>query len=86
MSKLDDLKEILLSVKSLEDDLNSSDETRANAAQKRYHKILNEFYADNEEMLAPQQYKIAKQDCEYFLRLITLAIAYCEVEEKTWKH
>lgn len=78
---VDILKEILLAVVSLEDDLISSDKDRSDAAEKRYHQLLNEFYADNEDMLARQQYQVAMNDYEYFLRLIRLSIAYWEEEE-----
>lgn len=84
VSKLSTLKETLLAVESLADDIISS--ARADVAEKRYHQLLNEFYADNEDLLASSQYEAAKEDYEYFLRLITLAIAYWEEEAKQKLH
>ena len=80
MSKIDLLKETLLAVESLEDDLMGSDLAKAEAAGKRYLQLLNKFYDDNRDLLAKQQYEAAKSDYEYFLRLLQLAIAYWQEE------
>jgi hypothetical protein len=38
--------------------------------------MMDRFYQGNEHLVAPQQYEAAKQDFEYFLRLLDLAIHY----------
>ena len=46
------------------------------AAEKELHQLVDRFYRENEDMIAPQQYEAAKRDFEYFMRLVELAIAY----------
>ena len=41
-----------------------------------YNVLLDRFYQDNKNMMAPEQYSDAKTDGEYFVRLVDLAIAY----------
>jgi len=81
VSKLEITKAILYEVKSLEKDLINSNERIYDSAEKQYYQILNEFYAEHEEMLSPDQYEISKRDYAYFLQLIELVAAHLEVEE-----
>lgn len=41
-----------------------------------YAVLVDRFYEANEHLMAPQQYRAAKVDSEYFLRLLDLAIQY----------
>lgn len=82
MSKSEITKAILFAVKSLEKDLTNSNERIYDSAEKQYYQLLNEFYAEYEEILSPQQYEISKRDYEYFLALIELAANHFEVEDK----
>jgi len=41
--------------------------------RKEYLQLVDQFYAENEQHMAPQQYRAAQVDVEYFLRLIILA-------------
>jgi len=43
------------------------------AAMGEYLQLVDRFYAENEHLMAPQQYETAKMDFEYFMRLIELA-------------
>jgi hypothetical protein len=38
--------------------------------------LVDRFYRENEDMIALQQYEMAKGDFEYFMRLVDLAVAY----------
>ncbi len=42
---------------------------------KEYLQLVDEFYQENEHLMARQQYKAAQTDPEYFLRLLVLAEA-----------
>lgn len=41
-----------------------------------HEQLLNRFYEGNEDLIAIQQYKAAKQDYEYFMQLVDLAFHY----------
>lgn len=43
---------------------------------RRYLKLVDRFYKENAEMIAPRQYEAAMRDVEYFLRLVYLALEY----------
>lgn len=56
--------------------LHSNDTVDVQSAMQEYVALVDRFYQENEELMAPEQGKAAKQDYEYFLRLLDLAIAY----------
>jgi len=43
---------------------------------KNYLQLVDRFCEENKYYLAPQQYEAAKEDFEYFMRLIKLAAEY----------
>lgn len=53
-----------------------SDAEKVKVAQEAYHELLDGFYEEYQDMMAPQQYKAAKKDFEYLMRLVDLAITY----------
>ncbi len=63
-------------VLSLLSKLQSSDPEEVKAAMKEYLRLVDRFYQENRDRMAPQQYKAAQVDAEYFLRLVELALAY----------
>jgi hypothetical protein len=52
------------------------DERGIEKAKATYGDLVGRFYQENEEIMVSSQYKAAKKDCEYFMRLLDLAIAY----------
>ena len=71
-SSLESLYEIKLQALRIEPYLEGGDEK----AKATYGNLVDRFYQENEEMMAPQQYEAAKKDFEYFMRLVELALAY----------
>ena len=53
-------------------------------AQEAYRELLDGFYEEYQDMMASQQYKAARDDPDYFLMLINLAL-YNEGYEKVDK-
>jgi hypothetical protein len=53
-----------------------SDIESIKTAEEAFHQLVDRFYQENEEMMAPRQCEGAKRDFEYFMRLIDLALAY----------
>lgn len=51
------------------------------AALQEYVALVDRF-REISEHVAPQQYKAAKDDAEYFLRLLDLAIEYFETDDQ----
>jgi predicted nucleotidyltransferase len=68
------LQEMKLAALSIREKLDSSNPADVQNAMKEYAALVDRFYQDNEYLMAPQQYKAAKKDFEYFLRLLDLAI------------
>jgi len=54
----------------------SDDAEALRTFQIAHEQLLNKFYEENEDLIAIQQYKAAKQDYEYFMRLVDLAFHY----------
>lgn len=52
---------------------------------KAYRDLVDQFYVLNADLIAPEQYEAAKVDMEYFMRLVTLAVAHWEKEGKKGK-
>jgi hypothetical protein len=45
-------------------------------AEKDLERLLERFYAENKDLMPPQQYEAAKKDFGYFLTLVEMAVAY----------
>jgi hypothetical protein len=69
------LREIKLSALPILERIKSADTVDVQNAMKEYTALVDRFY-QVEENLAPQQYSAAKQNFEYFIRLLDLAIQY----------
>ena len=50
-------------------------------AEKAFQQLIDRFYQENEDMMAPQQYEAAKKDFEYFMRLVDLAYHYQDTKK-----
>jgi hypothetical protein len=72
------LQEIKLAALSIREKIDSSDPADVQNAMKEYVSLFDRFY-QVEENLAPHQYRAAKQDFEYFLRLLDLAIHHSSI-------
>ena len=80
MSTPELLKDLLVTIQCLKKELAGSDSERVKVAQEAYHELLDGFYEEYQDMMAPQQYKAAKDDPDYFLVLINLACYHKEQE------
>lgn len=74
------LAEMKVSALGILERLHSNYTVDVQSAMQEYVALVDRFYQENEEMVAPQQYEVAKKDFEYFLRLLDLAIAYYREE------
>ena len=74
------LEEMKISALGILTRLHSNDTVDVQNAMTEYSTLVDRFYQVYEH-LAPHQYRVAKQDFEYFLRLLDLAIAYYREEE-----
>lgn len=79
------LNDLLITVKCLKNELQGSDMGKVKVAQEAYRELLDGFYEEYRDMIAPQQYEIAKRDYEYFMRLVDLAMAYYQAETERRK-
>ena len=76
-----DLQEIKLSALSILERIKSADTADVQNAMMEYAALVDCFY-QVEEILAPHQYRAAKQDVEYFMRLVELAIQYAATSDQ----
>ena len=56
--------------------LQSSDAEEVKGAMGEYLQLVDRFYRENENLMAPQQYATAKENFEYFVQLLELAEEY----------
>jgi hypothetical protein len=75
------LKDLLVTIQCLKKELAGSDAEKVKVAQEAYQELLDGFYEEYQEMMAPQQYEAAKKDFDYFMRLVDLATAFYREEE-----
>ena len=54
----------------------NSDAEEFSSAMKEYEQLVDRFYQENMSYVASQQYKAAKNDFEYFMRLVELSLTY----------
>lgn len=74
--KLNRLSEIWQEAMDLRDRLMSSDAEVVSKAEKNVERLLEQFYDENKDMMAPQKYEAAKKEFSYFVGLIEMAIGY----------
>jgi hypothetical protein len=80
MSTPELLKDLLVTIQCLQKELTGYDTEKVKVAQEAYNKLLDGFYEAYQDTMAPQQYKAAKDDPDYFLVLINLACYHEEQE------
>ena len=79
MTELDKVLQIKKEVLHIQGKLMSSDVEDVKAAMKEYTKLVDRFYHENKDFIAPQQYNAIRRDFEYFIFLVELAAAYHEI-------
>lgn len=80
MTKLDKVIQIKQEALAIQTKLASSNAEEITAAMKEYVQLVDWFYLENSDFMAPQQYNAAKKDLEYFMFLVELAVAYHKQE------
>ena len=83
--KLDKLIQIRQETMDIQNRLMSSDIEVVKVAEKGLERLLEQFYDENKDMMAPQQHEAAKKDFGYFLTLIEMAIGYFEPQVQDLK-
>jgi hypothetical protein len=81
MSTPELLKDLLITIQCLKKELTGSDTEKVKVAQDAYRELLDGFYEEYQDMMAPEQYKASKDDPDYFLVLIQLAYYDQEYEK-----
>ena len=75
------LNDLLITIYSIKQELAGSDVDKVNVAQEAYQELLDGFYEEYADILAPEQYRAAKDDPDYFIALIQLAYYDQEFEK-----
>ncbi len=75
------LKDLLIIIQCLKKELAGPDVEKVTVAQEAYQELREGFYEEYGDMVAPQQYELAKNDPDYFLVLIQLAYYDQEFEK-----
>ena len=76
LSKLNVMVEIRRMALDIQVRLMDSDINVVTDAERDLEQLLEWFYNENQDAMAPQQYNAAKNDFGYFLQLIEMAIGY----------
>jgi rubrerythrin len=72
--------EIMEEALDLQNSLHNSDISVVRAAEQDLQKLIDRFYHENKDMMAPGQYEAAKKDFEYFTTLVEMALEYYKPE------
>jgi hypothetical protein len=67
------LNDLLITIHCIKKELTGSDAEKVKVSQDAYQELLDGFYEEYQDILAPEQYRAAKDDPDYFLVLIQLA-------------
>lgn len=78
MSTPELLKDLLVAILSIQKVLADPENQKFRAAQEAYRELLDGFYEEYQDIMAPRQYELAKDDTDYFIALIQLAYYYQE--------
>ena len=70
------LKDLLVTILCIQNELKGSDAEKVKVAQEAYRELPDGFYEEYQDMIVPQQYEAARDDPDYFLVLIQLAYHY----------
>ena len=65
---------------NLQDSLEHSDVSVIRAAERDLQKLVDRFYHENQDLMAPGQYEAAKKDVQYFTTLVEMALEYYKPE------
>jgi hypothetical protein len=80
MTKLESLQDIKDTAVRLQETLMGSDIESIRIAKEAFQQLVDRFYQENEDMIAPRQYEDAKKDFEYFMRSVDLAYHYQDIK------
>ena len=84
MNELDLLVDIKKKTEFLPYQLKSSHEKIQKSAQETFKELFKIFRSATEDHFTPQKLKEAEKECEHFLVLIDLAIAYHKSKNLKW--
>ena len=78
MTKLESLQDIKETAIELAKTLSAEDVPGIafSAAEEAMRQLVDRLYRENEDMMTSEQYEAARNDFEYFARLVNLAEAY----------
>ena len=74
--KLNSMTQIRQEALDIRDRLMGSDIGVITEAEKDLERLLEQFYTENKDVMAPQQYEAARKDFGYFLTLVEMAVGY----------
>jgi len=74
--KLNTMTQIRQEALDIRDRLMGSDIGVITEAEKDLERLLEQFYTENKDVMAPQQYEAARKDFGYFLTLVEMAVGY----------
>ena len=74
--KLNTMTQIREEALNIRDRLMGSKIEVIETAEKDLERLLERFYGENKDMMAPQQYEAARKDFGYFLTLVEMAVGY----------
>ena len=67
------LQDLHITIQSIQKELKGSDAEKVKIAQEAYQELLDDFFEEYRDTMAPQQYRASKDDPDYFSVLIQLA-------------
>jgi hypothetical protein len=76
MSKLDAIADIKMAALFLQKNLMGRNPETVRSAENELARLVDRFYDENRDLVSPDQYQAARNDYDYFMILVEMAIEH----------
>lgn len=78
MSEISSLEDIKYGALFLQEQLVGTDPEKVKAAYESFQALVDRFYSENREIISERQYRAARDNYDYFLVLVEMALDRCK--------
>lgn len=79
MSKLDAVADLKMAALFLQKNLMGRNSETVRSAENELARLVDRFYDENRDLVSPDQYQAARNDYDYFMILVEMAIEHYKI-------
>jgi len=79
MSKLDAVADLKMAALFLQKNLMGRNPETVRSAENELSRLVDRFYNENRDLVSPDQYQAARNDYDYFMILVEMAIEHYKI-------